>query len=231
MTTLRSRVSEIGMPFYIIFFLLLVAVGFTVYRLIAEPYKAGITLVVGGWNLFNLIIAGCALGVVSERREARQSRRVPVDRPCEIRTEGGEWVPAVIEDVSASGVGIRLKSARHRFTKDGLGAIRFSPYSKIEHTEMTVEIRNVMTGDAGLILGGQFVLNTANDYRLMADLLYANSDQWSERQESRRVNIGIVVGTIRFILIALYQTSRGLAYLVRFGRRASAQATTKRSRA
>ena len=38
-----------------------------------SPIKADVTLVVGGWNLLNLIMAGCALGVVSERRRAPES--------------------------------------------------------------------------------------------------------------------------------------------------------------
>lgn len=222
-TTLRSRVSEIGAPFYIIFFLLLVAVGFTIYRLATEPYKVGITLVVGGWNLFNLIIAGCALGVVSERREVRRSRRVIVERPCEIRSSGGEWVPGIIEDISTLGVGIRLRSARIPFSKESLATIRFTPYSDIEHRELRLEVRNVITSEGALVLGGQFVHDTANDYRLLADLLYANAAQWSALQESRRVDIGILGGTLRFLGIAVYQTSRGLAYLVRFGRQPTAQ--------
>src|ERR1051325_6670994 len=65
----RSRISEIGMPFFFIFFVLLAAVAMTVYKVYAEPFKADVTLVVGGWNLINLIMAGCALGVVSERGE------------------------------------------------------------------------------------------------------------------------------------------------------------------
>jgi cellulose synthase (UDP-forming) len=227
-TTVRSRVSEIGMPFFIIFFLLLLGVGFTVYRLITEPYKAEITLVVGGWNLFNLIIAGCALGVVSERREARQNRRVPVERPCQLKAQNGDWVDGVIMDVSSSGVSVRLRSNRDRIMKDAPGLIRFAPYSKLEHNELTVEIRNSSTGEEGAILGCQYDLRTASDYRLMADLLYANSAQWSDRLNSRRLNMGIVEGTLRFLWIAGFQTSRGLAYLIRFGQ--SPRAKTTRSR-
>jgi cellulose synthase (UDP-forming) len=227
-TTVRSRVSEIGMPFFVIFFLLLVGVGFTVYRFITEPYKAEITLVVGGWNLFNLIIAGCALGVVSERREARQNRRVPVDRPCQVRTDTGNWVDGVIMDVSSSGISVRLRTNRAGITKDTPGFIRFTPYSQIENTEMAVDIRNATMGENGSILGCQFGLRTANDYRLMADLLYANSAQWSERLNSRRLKVGILEGTGRFLWTAVYQTSRGLGYLVRFGQTPAVKSTRSR---
>ena len=74
----------------------------TVYRVYAEPYKADVTLVVGGWTLLNLLMAGCALGVVSERGERSSSRRVRVNRRCEFGV-GDKWYPASIEDVSVHG--------------------------------------------------------------------------------------------------------------------------------
>jgi hypothetical protein len=62
-----ARISELGLPFFVIFLLLLAGLGMTIWRVYAQPYTADITLVVGGWNVFNLIMAGAALGVVSER--------------------------------------------------------------------------------------------------------------------------------------------------------------------
>ena len=76
----RSRLSELAAPFFIIFAVLLIGVGVTIYRIYTEPYKADVTLVVGAWNLLNLIFAGCALGVVSERGDKRPSRRVKVEQ-------------------------------------------------------------------------------------------------------------------------------------------------------
>lgn len=81
----EARLSEISRPFFVIFALLLVAMAFAIWRIYAEPYKADVTLVVGGWNLLNLIFAGCALGVVSERGEKSASRRITVKRRCEVK--------------------------------------------------------------------------------------------------------------------------------------------------
>ena len=227
-TTQRSRISEIGTPFFIIFFLLLVGVAFTIYRLYAEPFKTEITLVVGGWNLFNLLIAGCALGVVAERREARQNRRVAVDRACEVRNQDGNWVEGSILDVSSTGVSVRLRSTQSKVSKETVTALRFAPIAPIEDNELTVDVRNSVTSENGTMLGCQFVLKSANQYRLMADLLYANSAQWSAHQASRRQSIGILEGLARFIWIALYQTSRGLAYFVRFGQNPTVKSTRYR---
>lgn len=215
----QSRLSEIARPFFIIFIVLLVGVGFTVYRLLTEPYRAEVTLVVGGWNLFNLIIAGCALGVVAERSEQQSSRRVAVKRPCEILTPELGWRPATIRDVSAGGVAIELPEGSGGLKKSEATKVRFVPFGGTQTQELNLTIRKAQNMGGFWFLGSRFLPLGATDYRLMADLLYANSATWRQRQVSRQVNIGIVRGTIQFLFMSLYQTGRGLAYFLRFGAR------------
>ncbi|MBX8827862.1 cellulose synthase catalytic subunit (UDP-forming), partial [Ochrobactrum sp. SFR4] len=100
---LVSRLSEIARPFFIIFIVLILALIIAAYRIYTEPYKADVLLVVGGWTLLNLIMAGCALGVVSERGERSTSVRVKVTRRCEVLIDD-QWQTATIDDVSANGM-------------------------------------------------------------------------------------------------------------------------------
>jgi len=214
----EARLSELARPFYLIFLVLLLAVGFTVYRLITEPYRAEVTLVVGGWNLFNLLLAGCALGVVSERREVRASRRVPVERKCEILTPEGQWVRAEIVNVSSGGLAVAVADSKVRFAKEETVTLRIATLSPVPDNTLDIFVRNVSNTGRNLVLGGRFMADKPNDYRLIADLLYANSKLWQERQESRQVNIGVILGSLQFLSIAIYQTFRGLGYLARFSR-------------
>ena len=55
-----SRLSEIAWPLFAFFCVLLGGVAMTVYRLVEQPYKADVTLVVGMWNVLNVLLAGCA---------------------------------------------------------------------------------------------------------------------------------------------------------------------------
>jgi cellulose synthase (UDP-forming) len=82
---------------------------------------------------------------------------------------------------------------------------------------MPVFIRSVTQEGKGVIFGCRYMPERGQHYRLIADLIYANSGNWQLRQSARQINIGIVRGTIRFLGIALYQTGRGLGYLLRFG--------------
>ena len=66
-----------------------------------------------------------------------------------------------------------------------------------------------------MLIGCRFMPAGAIHYRLIADLIFANSDQWKTFQESRRVNIGIFRGIAWFCTLSLYQTGRGMGYLLR----------------
>jgi cellulose synthase (UDP-forming) len=208
-----SRLSEISRPFFVIFAVQVIALAVTIYRIYAEPYKADVTLVVGGWNIINLILSGCALGVVSERGERASSRRVRVDRRSEFGV-GDKWNSASIEDVSVHGARLNVFNKDMGLVKIGSEAIvRFQPYSGTEMVTLSVIIRNIeQMGDITTI-GCQYVPKGAADHRLIADLVFANSDQWTKFQQARRRNPGIIRGTVWFLGLSLYQTSRGLLYL------------------
>jgi cellulose synthase (UDP-forming) len=210
-----SRLSEISRPFFVIFAVQIIALIVTIYRIYTEPYKADVTLVVGGWNLINLIMAGCALGVVSERGERASSRRVRVNRRAEFGVNG-KWYTASIEDVSVHGARLHVFDKQLEQSLVGAeGEVRFRPFSGADVETLPLIIRNIQPTDGLLAVGCQYVPKSALDHRLIADLMFANSAQWTQFQEGRRRNPGLIRGTIWFVGLALYQTSRGLVYFFR----------------
>ena len=210
-----SRLSEISRPFFVIFGVLLLAVGVTAYKVYAEPYRADLTLVVGGWNLLNLIIAGCALGVVSERGTPASSRRIRVSRRAEVELDGS-WYPATIEDVSVNGA--RLKAFGRRPSSAGQGTsgkLRFRPHSEIGGDTLPIQVRNMSVEGDTMTIGCRYEATSGVHHRLVADLIFANSRQWTDFQLSRRRNPGVIRGTLWFLWLSIVQTGRGLVYLFR----------------
>ena len=119
------------------------------------------TLVTGAWNLLNLIIAGCALGVVSERATRRQSHRVRVERPCRF-IMGDEIIDAVLKDVSVGGGRLHVPpSAEPRLKKGTAGTLEFQPFANLPIQQLPVEIRKVGMDDKGLLLGCRFLIEKA----------------------------------------------------------------------
>lgn len=208
----ESRVSELGTPYFIIFGILILGVIATGIRVWAEPYKADLTLVTGAWNVLNLIIAGCALGVVSERATRRQSHRVRVERPCRF-IMGDEIIDAVMKDVSVGGARVHVPpSAEPKLKKGTSGTLEFQPFSSLPVQHLPMEIRKVGMDDRGLLLGCRFMIEKPEHRRMIADLVFANADQWSEFQKNRHHDIGVLRGTLWFFMVAFYQTGRGLSY-------------------
>lgn len=210
-----SRLSEIARPFFVIFGVLLLAVAVTIYRVYAEPYKADVTLVVGGWNLLNLIMAGCALGVVSERGERAATRRVKVSRRCQVRI-GDKWLRGTIENVSVNGARVLLNGADlDSLSQDMSTQLRFTTHYDNSEGTLPVVVRNFERTADGIAIGCRYLPEEANHRRLVADLIFANSAQWEQFQLSRRGNPGLLRGTVWFLRLALFQTYRGLFYLLR----------------
>jgi cellulose synthase (UDP-forming) len=223
-STSVSYLSELGRPFFLIFAVLLAGMAVAVWRVYAEPYKADVTLVVGGWNLLNLIMAGCALGVVSERRQRAATRRVKVNRRCEIGREGA-WFPAMIEDVSVNGARIKLHRADILDTiRSEEVNLRFEMLANGEIATLPVDIRNTEKTADGHAVGCRYLRSAPDHHRFVADLVFANADQWTQFQKSRRYNPGVLLGTLWFLRMALYQTYRGLVYLFRGKRGGEPQA-------
>jgi len=212
-TNRRSRISELGGPFYVIFFILIGGVVATVWRIIAQPYDADIALVVGGWNLFNILLLGAALGVVAERRQLRGSQRVSIERRCEV-VYGDRVIPARIDDVSIAGARVLVPASVMRQVKLGEEIVlRFETDAELDANELSLIVRSVTRDGDGVSIGCEFAVSEARQYELVADLVFANSDEWVRFQGKRRKNIGVIRGVVNFLSLAVYQMFRGLGYL------------------
>lgn len=211
----ESRVSEIGKPFFIIFGILILGAIVTVYRLMTEPYNADVIIVVGLWNVLNILFIGCALGVVSERANRRRTHRVNLQRRCELIVNGLIY-QAMLDDGSVGGARIRLNAnlGMPEIDRGTHALLRFKPMATDIPTDtLPLVVRNIDKEDNGTLLGCQFLPEVAAHHRLVADLIFANADEWKKFQDARRVNPGVLLGTIRFVRMAVFHTFRGLSYM------------------
>ncbi|HEV7328216.1 MAG TPA: UDP-forming cellulose synthase catalytic subunit [Bosea sp. (in: a-proteobacteria)] len=215
------RISELGLPFFIIFAVLALGVVATYWRTIAQPYNADTTLVVGLWNILNLLMAGCALGVVSERPEGRGARRFPVKRRGEISIDG-RTAPVITENVSVDGVAIRvLSKGFDKLPVNSMGEITVETSIAMPKGALPVRVVRIAADDKGLVLGCRYEPSEPLHSRIIADLAFSDAAVWSNFQKARRQNMGVIYGTLRFLRLAVFQTSRGLSYffgLARFAR-------------
>ena len=86
---------------------------------------------------------------------------------------------------------------------------------------LPVRVARLASDQKGLVLGCQYEPSEPVHSRIIADLAFSDAGIWSNFQKARRQNMGVVYGTLRFLRIAIFQTSRGLSYffgLSRFAR-------------
>lgn len=209
---LHSRLSELSLPFFVIFAVLTVGVAATAWRIYAEPYRADLTLVVGAWNLLNLLLAGCALGVVAERGTPSQFRRVKVARRGEVVLDGVTY-PANIEDVSVGGA--RVRAFGDPPSEARSAEMRFKPTGSDEYATLPMTVRRVGPLSDGFTLGLQYATTEPKQAFLIADLVFGSSSQWQSFQKSRRRNPGVLRGTLWFYWLCVFETYRGFFYLMR----------------
>ena len=155
----------------------------TVWKIVTQPYQADVTLVVGLWNVLNLIIAGCALGVVAERQNLRPHKRIDVERWCKVLVRG-QSVPAVIETVSISAAGIRPMAASLALAPGETAELTIVTTGDEVTLSLPVTVLSVDRDDKGLALGCEFDMGAPAYSQALADLFYADADQWSRFQQS-----------------------------------------------
>lgn len=221
-TLAEDRLSPLALPYLLIFSVLLGALGYSVYRYETEPQVGGILLVVAAWNFLNLLIAGAALGVVTERRERRQTPRIAASRVAVLKF-GETVVPIVVEDTSLSGAKVSpigpmpdLKGVRQGelVVCDATGAVEFG--------RIPVAIRSIMEWEGAVAIGLAYEA-AATDYAMIAELMMGDMDPVRVQREARRQPRGMVRGGLTIVNWGLRYPFRAFRHLI-FDRAAPAAA-------
>jgi cellulose synthase (UDP-forming) len=196
-TLQENRLSELAWPYFVIVGVLLVAFGISVYRYNTEPEVGGLLLVVGAWNVLNLIVACAALGVVTEQRERRTAPRVACLRDAELVIDG-DVIPVCVNDISLGGA--KVSPLRELPTLGPSSAGRLSVIATDGKTRLgSIPVTaNIVAEGGDLVLGLRFHANTQH-YPLIAELMLADIDPMRSKRSARQKRHGIVSGTAGFL--------------------------------
>jgi len=224
----QSVLSPLAWPYFLLFAVLLGAMVYAIVRYQAEPASQTLLLVVGGWNLFNLVLAGLALGCVSERAERQSQARMAVKRRATMMVND-RAIPTIIEDVSQGGL-------RLRPVGDGvLPAMAIGTMFDVvlepnarggEALGVTVELRHRSTADEAPFIGTAFKADDNRRFPFVATLMYAadSKAQPVATYAPRRRNL--IIWTGEFLVRSAHQTMRGLGYALLRSRRRPVGPTT-----
>jgi cellulose synthase (UDP-forming) len=223
----EDHLSELAWPFFAIYALLFSAGCVAAYRYLFEPGVDNLMLVVGLWNLFNLMIAGAALGAVAERKQPDRHPRLHISREG-LLTVGDRSVRVKIRDVSAGGVSFAANPEfdQLRFEKGvTVGRLAVDPMGVIIRDE-TLPVKFVHQTGAGdaAIYGFEFDAMEPDEYYVLADLMYGDSDALPRFLATRRNHKNVFAGSARFIWWGLTEPIRAVSYLLKSEQEKAAEA-------
>ena len=180
-----DRLSELSLPYFVIFAVFCVAMFVCAYRYQTEPEISGLLAVVGIWQFVNLIFAGAALGVVTEKSDRRAVARVPGSAMVEI-TIGDEVVEALIRNVSTQGATIEPVRAFTADLRRGQQAVLrlIDAPARLEHDSLPATLAHREDShDSGI--GVEFNL-APEDYPILAHLMLADMGPVRELRRQRQ---------------------------------------------
>ena len=216
--TLDSNgLSAIAIPYFVIFFVLLAAAVYSMWRLATEPVASDLLLIVAMWNFLNLFIAAAGLGVVAERRELRRNQRLPIRRHGLLRQGGRTW-DVILLDASSGGVSVQFPEHEPDIDpkSDWSGEIEVRRAGRPVPFQVT--IRSIREFDGTNVFGFAFPERNPQTFMAIAEIMYADQQPLQDRISRRQVRLDIVRGTVRFACWSLVESFRAAGYLLGFGR-------------
>lgn len=213
-TLAADTLSPLAWPYFALFALLTAGAGVTVARLSTEAEPSGLLWIVGGFNLFNLLIAGIALGVVSERREQRRTPRLPTATEALVRLDD-DAAPGRITDASPGGFGIVLARPLREHALLGrtiMVDVADAPETGGETTSLAGRIvhvrRRAEDTRLGIALDGQGAVET----RFLARIVYGAPGLLHSARALRLRRRSILVSTATVLVWGVAHAARGIRY-------------------
>lgn len=198
----HDSISELALPYVAIFVLLSVTLVVALYRYNTEPEISNLLLIAGLWNWMNLVIAGAALGVVTERCQDVAGVELPVRSSVEV--EFGETIlKGAITNASArAGRLVPLEATTRQLRKGEYGRLRLlHPSTNMLITSLPVHVGSVSSsGDNSIELKFEA---EAHHYPIIAELMFRDLSVVRHQRELRRKPKSLIVGSLRIIRWAL----------------------------
>jgi cellulose synthase (UDP-forming) len=209
-----DSLTPLSVPFYVMF--LLTVAGYLAggLRWAADPVVWDTVIVCSLWNTFNLLMTLCCLGVVWERRQLRKSHRFATREPATIRRPGSAArLPAVLTDISTSGVGLITEQILE--IPDGRLILEARDSGRRKYA-LAVRVTRQDIGPAGMSLGCVFEPADDDARAQIIGFVYGDSGRWKYfYEESIEKAVGSLTGLINLLSAGAKGSLRNLTGIAR----------------
>jgi cellulose synthase (UDP-forming) len=221
-STAGDRLSELSLPYFVIFAILAFTLGVSVYRYSTEPEISGLLMIVGAWNFLNLLIAGAGLGVITERRNVVEGIELPTNTKVDLTFGEKTWAGSVLR-ASAAGATVQLPQA-------AMQALRKSDYGRLSLANPSAALIvnsvpvTVMAhpSQEQQTLAIRFDIE-AQHYPVVAEMILRDMNDVRSARSSRQKRRGMIMATLTLVRWAINSPINALGLLLTGGSTASAR--------
>ena len=185
----HDYVSPLAWPFYVVFFILTLAMAAGFYRIFfGHPQEAYVAVTVTLWNLLNYLLILAAMGALYERRQRRKTPRMPANLEGSLMLEDGTVIAGRVVNLS-------------------LGGACFTPFHWPPtiplNTNMSLSIENrslrsvsrfkvTLCNKADGLLSFAFDIQDERSFAEAVSLVYGDSERWKEFWDLRLKPAGML---------------------------------------
>ncbi|MEM8551520.1 MAG: cellulose biosynthesis cyclic di-GMP-binding regulatory protein BcsB, partial [Pseudomonadota bacterium] len=208
----EEKLSSLAPPYFLIFGVLALGLLVALWR-IGSGEGEVLLYIVTGWTVFNLIIAGMALGAVCDQRELRFAPRLPIRRKATVAA-GGQTSPAIVENVSHRGLLCLVEDKDMPLAPGDRLTLRVDATGREATHETTVIVRRRAGTSGDKRIGASFEILDEHRFAAVAELMCGAQSRMRDRMAERKgLKVRVLpVWTVEFIGCALRETVRGLKF-------------------
>ncbi|MCJ2054086.1 UDP-forming cellulose synthase catalytic subunit [Methylobacterium sp. J-070] len=207
----HDHLSSLAWPFFAIFGALVAGCATAAWRYLFEPGVTSLMLVVGLWCLFNLVIAGAALGVVAERRQPERSHSLPVTRRA-VASVGGAVFEVMVERASAEGCRLHRCDGSAWPVSAGAGSVGRIVLAEAACGPLTFRQGSGLSGETWDVT---FTDSGPAMFRSLAELMYGDVSALRAFLSGRHRHENLLSGSLRFLVWGVTEPVRAITYAVR----------------
>ena len=206
----KDHLSELSTPFFVLFGVYFISALVCAWRWFNERDANELLVVVGMWNLFNLLMSAAALGVVSERRTFRAA----LDRPVELAV-GSAILAGTAVDVSYGGCRVSVSADRvmQPINPGAPAVVDVKLRSGGGSQSFPVVVSNIAMRDDVVEIGFAFGKLKRRHYQAIGDLMFGAVEEIAAFREGRRRRRGIHHGVAMFFYWSYGGFVRGVELL------------------
>jgi len=213
-TLTEDFISPLAKPFYFFLLLNLIAIGFGVFRLFAFSADRFPTSITMAWAGFNIFILLACMGALLERKQLRQTPRMPTDLGAKIVLDGKDY-PAQITDLSIGGLSLTTDAVYESvLVKERELVFNVAFPASLVGQAFHMRIRNLRAEGGILTIGAQFDHKDLDEMKSKILLVNGSSDRWMEFQDSRERRLGVTRSALFLLQCGIRYSIRHFAHIM-----------------